>query len=55
VKVTGAISTVEAHTGGEPFRIVTSGFPRIPGSTILARRKWLGDYVPFGWVSSSTA
>jgi trans-L-3-hydroxyproline dehydratase len=37
VKVTRAISTVEAHTGGEPFRMVTSGFPRIPGSTILVR------------------
>jgi proline racemase len=43
VKVTRTISTVEVHTGGEPFRIITSGFPRIPGSTILARRKWLGE------------
>src|ERR1700748_303489 len=43
MKVTRAISTVEVHTGGEPFRIITSGFPRIPGNTILARRKWLGE------------
>ena len=43
MKVTRTISTVEVHTGGEPFRIVTSGFPRIPGATILARRKWLGE------------
>ena len=43
MKVTRAISTVEVHTGGEPFRIVTSGFPRIPGSTILARRQWLSE------------
>jgi trans-L-3-hydroxyproline dehydratase len=43
MKVTRAISTVEVHTGGEPFRIVTSGVPRIPGSTILSRRKWVGE------------
>lgn len=38
------ITTVEVHTGGEPFRIVTSGVPRIPGDTILARRAWLGEH-----------
>lgn len=43
MKVTRAISTVEVHTGGEPFRIITSGYPRIPGNTILARRKWLEE------------
>jgi len=43
MRVTRAISTVEVHTGGEPFRIVTSGVPRIPGNTILARRKWVGE------------
>jgi proline racemase len=43
MRVTRAISTVEVHTGGEPFRIVTSGVPRIPGSTILSRRKWVGE------------
>ena len=26
------IDTVEMHTGGEPFRIVTHGIPRIPGN-----------------------
>lgn len=35
------ISTVEMHTGGEPFRIVTSGFPRAPGARIVDRRAWL--------------
>jgi proline racemase len=43
MKVTRAVSTVEVHTGGEPFRIITSGFPRVPGNTILARRRWLGE------------
>ena len=35
------IDTVEMHTGGEPFRIVTHGIPRIPGADILERRSWL--------------
>lgn len=38
------ITTVELHTGGEPFRIVTGGIPRIPGKTILERRRWLGEH-----------
>ncbi|AQW55986.1 trans-3-hydroxy-L-proline dehydratase [Streptomyces violaceusniger] len=37
------ISTVETHTGGEPFRIITSGAPRVPGKTILERRAWLQE------------
>lgn len=37
------ISTVEVHTGGEPFRIVTSGLPRLPGDSIVERRRWLRD------------
>lgn len=43
MQVTRTISTVEVHTGGEPFRIVTSGLPRPPGKTIVERRAWLLD------------
>jgi proline racemase len=32
------ISTVDYHTAGEPFRIVTAGCPDIPGATVLERR-----------------
>ncbi|GAW96164.1 MULTISPECIES: proline racemase family protein [Colwellia] len=32
------INTLECHTGGEPLRIVTSGFPALKGDTILAKR-----------------
>ena len=32
------ISTIEAHAGGEPLRIVTAGVPPLPGATILERR-----------------
>lgn len=34
------IQTVEAHTAGEPLRIITGGFPELPGATILARRAY---------------
>jgi proline racemase len=34
-----AVETVEMHTGGEAVRIVTSGYPDIPGSTILDKRR----------------
>ncbi|MEV0970505.1 proline racemase family protein [Microtetraspora glauca] len=32
------VRTVDYHTGGEPFRIVVSGAPDIPGATVLDRR-----------------
>ena len=32
------ITTVDYHTAGEPFRIVTGGAPDIPGATVLDRR-----------------
>ncbi len=34
------ISTTDLHTGGEPLRIVTHGFPDLPGETILVRRRY---------------
>jgi proline racemase/trans-L-3-hydroxyproline dehydratase len=33
------ITTVDYHTAGEPFRIVTAGAPDIPGGSVLARRE----------------
>jgi trans-L-3-hydroxyproline dehydratase len=44
MKLTRSISTVEVHTAGEPFRIVTSGLPRLPGDTIVKRRAWLKEH-----------
>ncbi|SEH00636.1 proline racemase/trans-L-3-hydroxyproline dehydratase [Nonomuraea solani] len=32
------ITTVDYHTGGEPFRIVTGGVAEIPGADVAARR-----------------
>ena len=34
------ITTIEAHTGGEPFRVITSGFPVLHGRTMLERRRF---------------
>jgi trans-L-3-hydroxyproline dehydratase len=34
------INTVDAHTAGEPIRIVTSGLPLIRGETMLERLEW---------------
>jgi proline racemase len=33
------ITTIDAHTGGEPFRVIVDGFPELKGSTILERRR----------------
>lgn len=37
------ITTIDAHTAGEPFRVITGGLPELPGDTILARRRYLKD------------
>ena len=34
------ITTIDAHTEGEPFRVIVSGFPELQGDTILARRRF---------------
>jgi proline racemase len=34
------ITSIDAHTGGEPFRVITGGFPELPGETILERRRY---------------
>lgn len=38
------ISTIDAHAGGEPLRIVTGGLPPLPGRTVLDRRTYLHDH-----------
>ena len=34
------IKTIDAHTEGEPLRIVTDGYPEIKGKTILEKRQY---------------
>src|SRR5687767_15056490 len=39
------IACVEYHTAGEPFRILTGGFGRIPGADILAKRRHAREHL----------
>ncbi len=34
------ITTIDAHTAGEPLRIITGGFPEIHGATMLEKRHY---------------
>lgn len=36
-------TVVDMHTGGEPVRIITGGYPTIPGATILEKRSYARD------------
>lgn len=33
------VETIEAHTCGEPLRVIVDGFPNLPGTTILEKRR----------------
>ncbi|EHK58700.1 Proline racemase [Mesorhizobium alhagi CCNWXJ12-2] len=37
------LTVVDMHTGGEPLRIVTGGYPPIPSGTILEKRAYVRD------------
>lgn len=39
--MTGPLTVVDMHTGGEPLRIVTSGYPELPQGTILEKRAYV--------------
>jgi len=36
-----SVTTIDAHTEGEPLRIITGGYPEIVGNTILEKRQFL--------------
>ena len=38
------ITTIDAHTGGEPFRVIVDGFPELKGNTILDRRRYAKEH-----------
>jgi proline racemase len=40
---TALLTVLDMHTGGEPVRIVTSGYPPVPKGTILQKRAWVRD------------
>ena len=39
------ITTLDAHTAGEPLRIITGGLPPIPGDTILTKRRYAREHL----------
>jgi proline racemase len=39
------ITTIDAHTAGEPFRVITGGFPELHGGTILERRRYAQEHL----------
>jgi trans-L-3-hydroxyproline dehydratase len=38
------ITTIDAHTEGEPLRVIIDGYPELPGKTILDRRRYALEY-----------
>ncbi|HEY4191042.1 MAG TPA: proline racemase family protein [Mesorhizobium sp.] len=41
--MTPSLTVTDMHTGGEPVRIVTGGYPAIPAGTILEKRAYVRD------------
>ncbi len=39
------ISTVDAHTEGEPLRVIVAGYPELRGDTMLARRRYAKEHL----------
>ncbi len=39
------IKTIDSHTAGEPFRVITSGVPEPLGKTILEKRKYAKEHL----------
>jgi proline racemase len=39
------VTTIDAHTAGEPLRIITGGVPPVKGETILARRRYFREHL----------
>ena len=38
------ITAIDAHAGGEPFRVIVDGFPELRGGTILERRRYAKEH-----------
>lgn len=39
------ITTIDAHTAGEPLRVIVDGYPELPGDTILERRRYAREHL----------
>ena len=40
-----SIHVLDMHTGGEPVRIIRSGYPPVPGESILAKRRYVREHL----------
>ena len=38
------ITAIDAHTAGEPFRVIVDGFPELKGNTMLERRRYAKEH-----------
>ena len=38
-------TTIDAHTAGEPLRVITGGYPLLEGDTILAMRAYAREHL----------
>jgi len=43
MEVSRVYQTIDAHTAGEPLRIIVSGVPPLPGSTMLEKRRYFRE------------
>src|SRR5919107_1803390 len=38
------IRTLDAHTAGEPLRLIVDGYPSVEGQTMLEKRAWVEEH-----------
>ncbi len=38
------LETIDLHAGGEPIRLIRSGYPQVPFAPILERRRWAREH-----------
>ena len=41
------VCVTDMHTGGEPLRIITSGYPEIKGTTLLEKRRYVKENLDY--------
>jgi trans-L-3-hydroxyproline dehydratase len=41
------ITSIDAHTAGEPLRVLTGGYPELPGDTILSKRQYARENLDY--------
>ena len=39
------LSVVDMHTGGEPLRVILSGYPEVKGDSVLAKRRYVREHL----------